>query len=426
MRVFQHPAKLDHPDLHVRRDCRLCGSTSLEQVLDLGQTPLANEFVPAEQSQRPQDLFPLSVHLCGRCGHAQLVHVVNPERLFRNYVYVSGTSPAFIDHFRRYADAMLRLTKMPLGSDVLEIGSNDGTLLQFFKQAGMRVLGIDPARAIATQATERGIPTMPEFLTIDLAKHLTREGWRPKLIAANNVFAHADDLHAIVESVKELLAPDGLFVFEVSYLMDVFENTLFDTMYHEHLSYHTVRPLRELFRRHGMELTDAQRVDSHGGSLRGIAQVAGGPWPVQAGVAQRIAEETTRGLFDAKTYRDFAQRIQQRKTQLVTLLRELRGRSQRIIGFGAPAKATTLMYHFGIGPELIEAIIDDSPWKQGMYSPGQHLPIVPSSVLYEWTPRPQYALLLAWNFAGPIMAKHQAFHEAGGRFIIPLPEVEVR
>jgi len=411
--------------MRTRADCRLCGSRELARVMSLGATPLANAFVAADERDKPQEQFPLDLFLCAGCGHAQLLDIVDPERLFRNYVYVSATSPVFVEHFRRYADAMLRSSGMRPGSRVVEIGSNDGTLLRFFKDAGMQVLGVDPARAIAAEATRAGIETMPEFFTLALAKRLRLARGDAALVVANNVFAHADDLHTIADGVVHLLRPDGLFVFEVSYLLDVFEKTLFDTIYHEHLSYHTVKPLAGFFERHGMELIDAIRVDSHGGSLRGIAKLKPGPLPRQPGVERLIVEETRCGLHRPEAYRAFLDDIRQRKDELTRVLRELRATGKRIAGFGAPAKATTLMFHFGLGPETLDYLIDDSPLKQGLYSPGHHLPVVPSSWLYDGSRKPDYALLLAWNFAEPIMKKHQAFLDAGGHFIIPLPHVEV-
>jgi len=320
---------------------------------------------------------------------------------------------------------MLRYTGMPKGSLVVEIGSNDGTLLRFFKDAGMRVLGIDPARRIAEEATRGGVETLPEFFDLALAKRLRSQGWEAALIAANNVFAHADDLHTIVDGVAHLLQPDGLFVFEVSYLLDVFEKTLFDTIYHEHLSYHAVKPLVGLFARHGMELIDAVRVDSHGGSLRGIAKRQGGRWPIQPSVADLISQEAQLGLHSAEAYQRFFEHIQSRKQELTALLRQRKAQDRKIAGFGAPAKATTLMFHLGLGPDTLNYIIDDSPLKQGLYSPGHHIPVVPSSHLYDPAHRPDDVLILAWNFAEPIMAKHQAFHTQGGHFIVPLPEVRV-
>jgi SAM-dependent methyltransferase len=411
--------------MRAREDCRLCGSRELALVGSLGETPLANAFVKAEDRGKAQERFPLNVYLCRGCGHAQLRDVVDPELLFRDYVYVSSTSPVFVEHFRRYAEAMLKLTGMPPGSQVIEIGSNDGTLLRWFKEAGMEVLGIDPATRIAEQATTAGIRTLPEFFTPELAARLREEGAQARLVAANNVFAHADDLHAIVEGVARLLRPEGLFVFEVSYLVDVVEKTLFDTIYHEHLSYHTVKPLVGLFERHGMQLVDAIRVDSHGGSLRGIAQRKAGPLRVHPRIEQLIGLEAGYGLHEPEAFRAFFRSIQDRKAELTELLRRLKGQGKRIAGFGAPAKATTLMFHFGLGPETLEYIVDDSPLKQGRFSPGHHIPVVASSALYQPATRPDYLLILAWNFAESIMKNHQAFCAAGGRFIVPLPTVRI-
>ena len=412
------------PSMRTRKDCRLCGSRELDRVMSLGKTPLANAFVTAQQRQE-QERFPLDVWFCKGCGHVQLLDIVDPEVLFRHYVYVSGTSPVFIEHFRRYAQAVVKDYKLQLEDQVIEIGSNDGTLLRFFKEAGMRVLGIDPAKAIAAAASEAGIPTQAEFFTLGLAQKLRQEGWRPSVIAANNVFAHADDLHGILSGVAHLLSPEGVFIFEVSYLADVYEKTLFDTIYHEHLSDHTVKPLVGLFERHGMELIDARRVDSHGGSLRAVAKLKGGSWPRQAGVEGLIKEETRLGLDTPAAYQKLFQDIQNRKQELTVLLNQLKQAGKRIAGFGAPAKATTLMFHFGLGPDTLEYIVDDSPLKQGLFSPGHHIPVVPSSYLYD-AHHPDYVLVLAWNFADSIIKKHEAFAKSGGCFIVPLPRVETR
>ncbi len=419
---MRNPA-LTRAPVRRRSDCRLCGSHRLDLVLVLGSTPLANAFVgPAERS-KPQDSFPLDVHLCSECGHVQLLDIVDPELLFRDYVYVSSTSPVFVDHFRRYAESMLSLMQLPKGSAVIEIGSNDGTLLRFFKDAGMRVLGIDPARRIAAEASASGIETLPEFFDRPLAERFRALGWDASLILANNVFAHADDLHGIADGVAHLLRRDGLFVFEVSYLADVFEKTLFDTIYHEHLSYHAVKPLIGFFERHGMELIDAVRVESHGGSLRGIAQLKGGRFAKRSRVDELVAFEERLGLQRMGAFKTFSARIAQRKAELTWLLAGLTAEGRRIAGFGAPAKATTLMFHFGLGPQMLRYLIDDSPLKQGLYSPGHHLPVVPSSALYDPAQAPEEVLILAWNFAESIMKTHQPFRDRGGRFIVPLPTV---
>jgi len=408
-----------------RRDaCRLCGSHHLVEVLSLTPTPPANAFVDAGAVSEEQAAFPLDVFMCEDCAHVQLLDVVDPAVLFENYVYVSGTSPVFIKHFENYAQSVCDRLQMEADSLVVDIGSNDGTLLGFFQVAGHQVLGIDPARDIARDASARGIETWPEFFNRELVGRIREKYGSASVITANNVFAHADDLAGMAEGIRALLSDDGVFVFEVSYLVDIYEQTLFDTIYHEHLAYHTVNPLRRFFAAAGMELIAAERIDTHGGSLRGTAQLANGPHAVDPSVDELIALEESLGLDQPETLKAFGGQIERVKHDLMALLSQLKSDGKSIAGFGAPAKATTLMYHFGIGPEAIDFIVDDSPLKQGLYSPGLHIPVLSSDAIEEH--QPDYLLILAWNFAEPIIAKNQIFRDRGGKFILPLPEVAVR
>ena len=412
------------PNGYTRRTtCRLCDGTDLANVFSLAPTPLANAFVTAEALGRKQRLFPLDLFFCGGCAHLQLLDVIDRVELYEHYVYVSGTSPVFVRHFREYADYVVDKFQPAADGLVVDIASNDGTLLRFFAERGRRILGVDPAKGIAAQATADGIPTIVDFFSEPLAERIVAEHGHASVITANNVIAHVDDLAAFMRGVRRMLAPDGVFVFEVSYLDDVVQNTLFDTIYHEHVDYHTVGPLAGFFDRCGLQLIEARRVDSHGGSLRGVVQHKGGPRPVDASVAEAIARETGRGLYEPETFRAFAAHVESLRTELVGLLQGLKSEGRSIAGFGAPAKTTTLMYHLGIEPEMIEFIVDDSPLKQGCFTPGMHIPVVPATHLYEH--RPDYVIVLAWNFAEPIMAKHAAYREGGGRFIVPLPKVRV-
>ena len=408
---------------HRRATCRLCGGKHLTEVVRLAPTPPANAFVPASDLSKAQERFPLDVFFCEDCAHVQLLDVVDPKVLFEHYVYVSGTSPVFVKHFEDYAAFVMDRFKPVAGGLVLDIGSNDGTLLSFFRKAGMRVLGIDPAQEISADATARGIPTICGFFGADQGAEIAASHGKAEVITANNVFAHIDDLSGVVDGVRGLLAPSGVFVFEVSYLVDVFENTLFDTIYHEHLDYHSVGPLVRFFAAKGMELVEAIRVGSHGGSLRGIAQLKGGPHKVGASVTEAVALEEKLGLDKAQTLAKFAADIEALGAELNALLKKLKAEGKRIGGFGAPAKATTLMYHFGIGPELVDFIIDDSPLKQGLYSPGMHIPVVSSADGF--ARKPDYLVILAWNFARTIIDKNAAFRSGGGKFVIPIPKVEV-
>ncbi len=411
------------PSVRRRVDCRLCAGGDLELVLALTPTPPANAFVSPAERDKPQPVFPLDLFLCKRCFHLQMLDVVDPRLLFENYVYVSGTSPVFVRHFQDYAAELIRRYTPAPGSLALDIGSNDGTLLRFFKEAGLAVLGIDPARSIAEAATQAGIETAVGFFTPEFAERLRAERGPAAIVTANNVFAHIDDLAGVVRGVRSLLAADGVFAFEVSYLVDVVEKTLFDTIYHEHLSYHSVRPLIRFFATHGMELIEAQRISPHGGSLRGIAQLRGGPWKVRPSVGEALAVEARLGLDKAESFRAFGRDIDRVKAELRQLLHGFKAAGKSIAGFGAPAKATTLMYHFGIGPEIVDFIVDDSPLKQGLLTPGMHIPVLGSSALAER--HPDYLIVLAWNFAQSIVAKHEDYRAAGGHFVIPLPEIEL-
>lgn len=386
-------------------------------------TPPANAFVAEAHLAAPQPAYPLDVWFCEGCAHVQLLDVVDPRVLYENYVYVSGTSPVFVAHFADYASTVTANFGLAPDDLVVDIGSNDGTLLRAFQSARMRVLGVEPARDIAAAANEGGIETRATFFDVGEARAIRRERGPARCITANNVLAHIDDLASVIEGVRALLAPDGVLVFEVSYLVDVYEQTLFDTIYHEHLDYHSLAPLVPFFERYGMRIIDARRAPTHGGSLRVFAQHHDAPKVTHANVARLIANERRLGLDDPATFQRYGDDIDRLGSELTALVRKLRDEGKRVAGFGAPAKATTLMYHFDLGADDIAFIVDDSPLKQGLYSPGLHIPIVPSAEIAR--AKPDYLVVLAWNFAESIMAKQQAFRDAGGHFIVPLPHLSV-
>jgi SAM-dependent methyltransferase len=354
-----------------------------------------------------------------------LLGIVDPKALFTHYLYVSGTSPVFVEHLRSYAEEVLERFEVPGGSLVVEIGSNDGTLLGELQRRGLRVLGVDPARNIVEESTERGIPAMADFFTASLARGIREDHGRAAIIVANNVLAHIDELGDVMEGIRRLLLPNGVLVFEVGYLLDVVSGTLFDTIYHEHVSYHTVRPLLGFLERHGLELFDVARNDSQGGSIRCYVQLRGGPNVRTPAVSDLCAlEEQILGLNPLKRVRAMGDQIERVRSDLTTLLSEIQARGQRIAGYGAPAKATTLMYYFGLTRDVLEFIVDDNPLKQGRFTPGLHVPIVSAERLVDGPP--DYLLLLAWNFADSIIERNRNFTDAGGKFIVPLPELKIR
>jgi len=404
-----------------RLTCRLCDSAKLERVVELTPTPPGNRVLTLEETATPAPVFPLEVQFCTACFHVQLGHVVAPEILYRDhYSYVSGTSPVFVEHLRAYAASAISRVPLQAGDLVVDIGSNDGACLAFFQQAGMKTLGVDPATEIAASASKRGIETLPEFFCSALARKIRMERGAARLVTSHNACAHIDDLAGVMDGVSELLADDGLFVMEVGYFLDVVQNCWFDTIYHEHVDYHTVAPLVGFFIRHGMELVAVERIAPQGGSIRVIVQKRGGRRPVEPSVQQLVALEASLGLHAATTVRELERRLQRTKADLTELLVGLKREGRTIAGYGAPTKSTTLMLHFDLDKQVIDFIVDDNPLKQGFYTPGTHIPIGPASWIYER--RPDYLLLLAWNFAAPIMQKHAAFP---GAFILPMPEPKI-
>jgi hypothetical protein len=403
-----------------REDCRLCNSRDVELVFQLAPTPVGDHYVSADRVGQAQETFPLDLFLCRACGHLQLLDVVDPEVLFGDYTYVTSISLGLVEHFRHYADDMLARLGLGGNAFVVEIGSNDGSLLRAFQHRGLRVLGVDPAREIAREATASGIETLPTFFSSELARTVRRERGPATLIAANNVFAHADNLGDMADGIRELLAPDGVFAFEVSYLMDLMDNMVFDSIYHEHLCYHSVKPLDSFFRRHGLELIGADHVATKGGSLRCTVQPAGGPRPVSESVARLIARENVLGLANPVTFHAFAARIERVRDQVLEQLEDHAAPGQTIAGYGASVTVTTLVHHFGLG-KLMSFLVDDNPSRHYLFSPGHHIPVLPPQELYQQ--KPDCVVILAWRYADPIMKKHQAYRDRGGRFLVPLPEV---
>lgn len=399
--------------------CRLCKSKKLKRVLDLGNTPPANSFLKKSQLKDREDIFPLVVNFCVSCGQLQLGHIVSPEILFRHYVWVSSTSRVTVAHFEEYAQSVFGRFKLKIGDLVVEIGSNDGVLLKPFKKLGASVLGVDPARNVARRANKEGIPTLPHFFSLNLAKHIAKKYGKAKIIAANNVFAHIHDLDSVVNGVRELLDTDGVFVIEAPYNIDLLEKNLFDIVYHEHLSYLSIRPLQKFFKSHDMEIFDVVKREVHGGSVRIFVKKISAKHKFEKSVQVFTELEEKHKLSDIRTYWEFARNIAKNKTELVQLLKKLKKNNKHIAGYGAPAKSTTLLHYFNIGRETLDFIADDSTFKQGLFTPGKHIPVVNPKEIY--TRKPDYLLILAWNFAESIMKMHGEYKRMGGTFIIPVP-----
>jgi len=404
------------PVIQRNRNCRACKGEELTKILDLGETALANAFLAREQFLRERT-YPLQVYFCNRCSLVQLIDVVAPEILFSHYAYfTSASSKTLPKHFMTLAKD---LAGDPRNQFVVEIGSNDGVLLSTLKGYGIGILGVEPAVNVAQVANSRGVETINDFFTESLARQIVKEKGRADVVIANNVVAHIDDLEDLIRGVGVLLKDGGRFILEVHHVADLIANKGFDQIYHEHLSYFSLTVLWKLFQRFDMNVFDVKIIPIHGQSLRvyvGRRQVFS---ESSRSVQELLEEEERRKLRDVATYLHFASEVESIKRSLVDLLRELKSENRRIIGYGAPAKGTTLLNYCGIGPETLDYVIDTTPSKQNLFTPGTHIPVYPPEKLKE--DRMDYLLLLAWNYADEIFKKEMQLREQGIKFIVPIP-----
>jgi SAM-dependent methyltransferase len=400
--------------------CRSCGGARLELILSLGETPLANALLTAEQRSQPEPTFPLDLVYCPDCALVQITETVPPEQLFSHYLYLSSFSDTMLQSAEELANRLTDRRRLGPDALVVELASNDGYLLQYYQRRRVPVLGIEPAANVAKVAEERGIPTLVRFFGTDVAQELKDTGRSADVVHANNVLAHVADLNGFVKGIALLLKDSGVAVIEVPHVKALVEHLEFDTIYHEHLCYYSLTALAPLFKRHGLTIVDVERLPIHGGSLRLYVSSTGAP---SQAVRDLLAEEQSAGIASFAFYRDFGQKVAGLRERLRSLLQSLTQDGKRLAAYGASAKGSTLLNYFGIDGDTLDFVVDRSTVKQGLYTPGTHLPILPTEALVQR--RPDYVLLLSWNFADEILAQQAAYRQQGGKFIIPIPDVKV-
>jgi SAM-dependent methyltransferase len=403
--------------------CRACGSASLRLVLDLGTTPLADRLVSPERAGHSDPTAPLKLIVCESCTLAQLSDIVPPRLLFdENYPYYSSVSPSLLRHFENSAEQLVRDHRLSEASLVIEAASNDGYFLKNFHAAGIPVLGIDPSTGPAKRAQAAGIPTRIAFLDTKLARELRDEGIQADLFLANNVLAHVPEIRDFIAAISMLLQPRGRAVFETPYLLDLVDKTEFDTIYHQHVFYYSVHSLSYLFGLQGLVVNSVEKISIHGGSLR--IRVSRDPSLTEPSVEACLRVERERGIRTPEFFSAFGERVAQVRRVLPEYLARLRAEGARVAGYGAAAKATTLLSFCGIGRDHLDYIVDKNEMKHGLFMSGNRIPILPREHLT--VDQPEYLLVLAWNFADEIIRQEASYAALGGRFIVPLPKLEIR
>lgn len=404
-------------------ECRFCRARLRLTVVDLGMSPLCESYLRADEIRRMEPFYPLHVFVCEQCYLVQLEEFVSAGEIFGEYAYFSAYSTTWVDHARRYVEMIRERLSLGPADLVVEIASNDGYLLQHFAGSNVPVLGVDPAANVAAAAEERGVPTLVEFFGRLTAEQLVAEGRLASLVIGNNVLAHVPDINDFVRGVAILLRAEGSATFEFPHLLRLLDGLQYDTIYHEHFSYLSLGTVVEIFAAHRLAVYDVEELPTHGGSLRVYVQHRGGPHERTPAVAEVLAREHDGGLRSVDRYARFGAEVEESKRALLALLISLRRDGKQVVGYGAPGKGNTLLNYCGIRTDLIEYTVDRNPYKQGLFTPGTHIPIHAPARIAET--RPDFVVVLPWNLLDEIAAQLSFIAEWGGRLIVPIPVARV-
>lgn len=411
----------NHPIRHDRH-CRVCNEDRITTVFKLKPTPPEDQFIAKEKLNIIQECYALDLAICDSCGYLHLSHILHPEISYPDYIYETKVTLGLGNHYQSYADEVIALFPKSKDELVVDLGSNDGTMLKAFANRKLNVLGVEPGRAIAKTANEAGIPTINDFFSKKVVYEILKNYGKPLIITANYMYANVDDLLGFTKNVASLLKDDGVFVVQTGYHPEQMKINMFDYVYHEHFSYFTLTVLKVLFEKCGLELIDAQLLPAKGGSIRVLAQLSGGVKKISKRAIEILKSEQDSGMLRSDIYIHFAKKINSIKDQVNKTCDQLKCSGKRIVGYGASHSTTTLLYHFELF-NYIDYLVDDNPIKQGLFSPGKHFPVYSSDKLTD--DLPDYALILAWNYSEPIISKHNKFLDLNGKFIVPLPELKV-
>ena len=404
--------------------CRFCDTPLAHTFVDLGLSPLCESFVPADKLNDGEMFYPLHVFVCENCYLVQLDEFVPPEEIFTEYAYFSSYAVSWLEHARTYVESITERLGLDASSQVVELASNDGYLLQYFVEKGIPALGIEPAVNVAEAARKKGVETRVEFFLEDTAQQMAEEGLRADLVIGNNVLAQVPDLNSFVAGIKHILKPEGVVTIEFPHLLNLMEENQFDTIYHEHFSYFSWISAERIFTAHGLTLFDVEELPTHGGSLRIYARHEDDQTKPVTDAAQAMRQrELDYGLEDLSTYDDFAEQVRETKRKLLDFLIQAKREGKSVAGYGAPGKGNTLLNYCGIRTDFLDYTVDRNPYKHGRYTPGTHIPIFPPDKIRET--RPDYVLILPWNFKDEIMEQMADIRDWGGRFVVPIPGLQV-